>query len=270
MLEILWIIVLFIVIAAVVLVVLFRSVGLRSQVIYEYQRGIIYVRGRFRGIAQPGKYWLLGSKTILPVDVRPVFITIPGQEVLSSDGVTVKISIATQYEISDPDRAINKTQSYATALYLLLQMELRALVSSQKVETILEARADFGKKLLEAVAPKASELGVKLAVIDIKDVMLPGDIKKVFSQVIKAQKEGQAALERARGESAALRNLANAAKMIEDNPNLLQLRALQVMAENGGNTLFFGVPSQAVTAAVARNGNPKERSENEPASGNRD
>src|SRR5512146_2538616 len=106
MLETLWIVALYIVIAAVALVVLFRSVGLRSQIIYEYQRGIIYVRGRFRGIAQPGKYWLLGSKTILPIDVRPVFITIPGQEVLSSDGVTVKISIAAQYEVSDPDLAI--------------------------------------------------------------------------------------------------------------------------------------------------------------------
>jgi regulator of protease activity HflC (stomatin/prohibitin superfamily) len=270
MVEILWITVLFIVVAAVILVVLFRAVGFRSQIIYEYQRGIIYVRGRFRGIAQPGKYRLLGSKTILPVDVRPAFITIPGQEVLSADGVTVKISIATQYEISDPDRAINKTQNYASALYLLLQMELRALVSSQKVEAILEARSELGRKLMETVSPKATELGVKLGVIDIKDVMLPGDIKKVFSQVVKAQKEGQAALERARGETAALRNLANAAKMIEDNPNLLQLRALQVMAENSGNTLFFGVPSNAAVAAVAGNGNSKERFGNEPASGNRD
>lgn len=271
MLEILWTVVLLIVIAAVLVTIVVRVIGLRSQIVYEYQRGLIYAGGRYRGIAQPGKHWLFGAKQIVPVDIRPVFITIPGQEVLSSDGVTLKISIATQYEVADPDLAINRTQNYAMALYLLLQMELRTLVSSQKVESILELREDFGKQFLERVTPKVADLGVKLQAVEIKDMMLPGDIKKVFSQVLKAQKEGQAALERARGESAALRNLANAAKMIEDNPNLLQLRALQVMAENGGNTLFFGVPPQAVTAVSARNKDiRKEGMSNEPERSDRD
>ena len=268
MLETLWALVLFIVIAAVIITIVVRGIGLRSQIVYEYQRGLIYANGRYKGIVQPGRHWLFGEKSIALVDIRPVFITIPGQEVLSSDGVTLKISIATQYEVVDPDRAINRTQNYTMALYLLLQMELRALVSSQKIESILEVREDFGRQFLEKVAPKAAELGVKLLAVDIKDMMLPGDIKKVFSQVLKAQKEGQAALERARGESAALRNLANAAKMIEDNPNLLQLRALQVMSENGGNTLFFGVPPQTVTAATRNKS--KEGISHEPERSDRD
>ena len=268
MLEALWIVVLLIVVLSVLITLVVRVVGLRSQIVYEYQRGLIYVNGRYKGIANPGKHWLFGTRKIVPVDVRPLFITIPGQEVLSSDGVTLKISIATEYEIADPDRAINHTQNYAATLYLLLQMELRSVVSSQTVESILQVREDFGKQFLDRVAPKAAAIGVKLKTVEVKDLMLPGDIKKVFSQVLKAQKEGQAALERARGESAALRNLANAAKMIEDNPNLLQLRALQVMAENGGNTLFFGVPSQTVPVAARKA--TKEGSSHEQERDNRD
>jgi regulator of protease activity HflC (stomatin/prohibitin superfamily) len=76
--------------------------------------------------------------------------------------------------------------------------------------------------------------------------MFPGEMKKAFAQVVKAQKDGQAALEKARGETAALRSLANAARMMDDNPNLLQLRALQALADSGGNTLVLGMPNGSI------------------------
>lgn len=236
-------------------VALWRILHIRSQIVYEYQRGVLYVRGRFRRVLEPGRYWVSGARSIVTVDTRPVFITIPGQEVLSSDGVTVRISLAAQYQVGDPDRAINKAQSYAAALYLLLQMEARSLISTQKIDAILENRDNTRQKLLESVSPKAAELGITLLGVDVKDLMLPGDIKKVFAQVVKAQKEGQAALERARGETAALRNLANAAKMIEENPNLLQLRALQVIAENSSNSLVLNVSGGNIIPAN-KIGNP--------------
>jgi hypothetical protein len=89
-------------------------------------------------------------------------------------------------------------------------------------------------------------LGLKLILADVKDMMFSGEMKKAFAQVVKAQKEGQAALEKARGETAALRNLANAARIMDDNPNLLQLRALQALAESGGNTLVLGLPGVSI------------------------
>jgi regulator of protease activity HflC (stomatin/prohibitin superfamily) len=79
--------------------------------------------------------------------------------------------------------------------------------------------------------------------------MFPGEMKKAFAQVVKAQKDGQAALEKVRGEMAALRTLANAARMMDDNPNLLQLRALQAFADSGGNRLALGLPNGAVPLA---------------------
>jgi hypothetical protein len=144
-------------------------------------------------------------------------------------------------------------------LYLALQVTLRQIIESQKIETLIETRAGIGAKLFESATPKVSAYGIKLVSADVKDIMLVGEMRTAFAQLLKAQKEGQAKLERARGETAALRNLANAAKMIEDNPNLLQLRALQALAESSGNTLVLGVSNQEV-ALRKRNGKAQPES----------
>lgn len=179
----------------------------------------------------------------MPVDVRPEFISIPGQDVLSSDGVTLKASIAAEFEVIDPNVAVNKTANYRSALYLTIQMALREIVGKEKIDDLMQSRSAIGAKLMELTSAKASDYGLKLKLVDVKDIMFPGEMKKAFAQVVKAQKEGQAALERARGETAALRSLANAARMMDDNPNLLQLRALQSIADSSGNTLVFGLPN---------------------------
>src|SRR5260370_635728 len=121
----------------------------------------------------------------------------------------------------------------------------------------LENRAGISAKWRELASGKASALGLKLVSAGVKDVMLSGDMKRAYAQVIKAQKEGQAALERARGETAALRNLANAAHTMDENPNLLQLRALQALADSSGNTLVLGLQSVAIPLAKG-NGKPQQ------------
>ena len=122
-------------------------------------------------------------------------------------------------------------------------MALREIVGKEKIDDLMQSRSAIGAKLMELTSAKASDYGLKLKLVDVKDIMFPGEMKKAFAQVVKAQKEGQAALERARGETAALRSLANAARMMDDNPNLLQLRALQSIADSSGNTLVFGLPN---------------------------
>jgi len=244
----------------VIAIVLYvRMVSFRTVTIFEYQRGLKYVKGRYRETLGPGQYWASRRIHIVPVDVRPMFVTVPGQEVMTTDGVAVKATIAAQYEVVDPNLAINKDISYQGTTYLLFQMSLRKIIGSETLEALLQNRDTAATKLREMVAPQLEARGLRLISADLKDIMLPGDIKKSFGQVLKAQKDGLAALERARGESAALRNLANAAKMIEDNPNLLQLRALQVFGETAGNTLLFGVPQGGVVH-VAKNGGEKRSS----------
>jgi regulator of protease activity HflC (stomatin/prohibitin superfamily) len=112
--------------------------------------------------------------------------------------------------------------------------------------------------LLARVQPDMAKIGINVLAVEVKDVMFAADLKRAFAEVLKAKQEGQAALERARGESAALRNLANAARVLDGNPALMNLRFLQSLtaAQNAGNTLVVGMPGGFVplkAGAPARN-----------------
>jgi regulator of protease activity HflC (stomatin/prohibitin superfamily) len=218
--------------------------ALRVVTVFEYERGLKYSRGRFRGVLPPGVYWFVPPlSAVRKIDVRPAFVSIPGQEVLSADGVTLKASLAAKYEVLAPEVAVNQVENYQAALYLELQLALRQITGSAPIEEILNKRNEFGKRLFDLTAEKVARMGLRLLDVEIKDVMFPGELKKIFTQVVKARQEGLAALEKARGETAALRNLANAAHLVERNPALMQLRLLQVLGQNGGNTVVLGMPS---------------------------
>lgn len=260
MVETLWTLVLI----AVLIVIAFKSLRIRRAIIYEYQRGLKYRKGKFQKVLDAGQYWTFPPTTnIVPIDVRPVLVTIPSQEVISADGVTVKITLVAQFEVSHPDLAINKNANYQQAFYLLMQMAVRQLISGEKVDSIIEQRTSLNDRIAELTKEKIAALGLRLISAEVKDVMLPGELRRTFSQVVKAQKEGQAALERARGETAALRSLANAAKMAEGNPSLLQLRALQLMSESTGNTIMLGVPGASVPMPASKNGGSTASSDSE-------
>jgi regulator of protease activity HflC (stomatin/prohibitin superfamily) len=231
-------------IAAIVLLLIARF-GIRRMTVYEFERGLRYVRGKFKAVLQPGQYWYLPWLTSLrKVDVRPRFASIAGQEVLSGDGVTLKISLAANYEVVKPDRAVNNVQNFQETFYLELQLALRLLVGSVDIDSLMTTRDEISRKLAEMTQAKAEELGLRLISVGIRDITFPGKLKEVFAQVVGARKEGLAVLEKARGETAALRNLANAAKMIESNPSLMQLRVLQTLGASSGNTLVLGLSNQ--------------------------
>lgn len=211
--------------------------------IFEYEKGLKYRKGRFVGILEPGRYFKFSQNTtIVKIDARPRVITIPGQEVLSSDNVSLKVSITAQYEIEDANIAVNKIASYTEALYAAVQLSVRDIIGSLAIDEVLAQRTTINQKLMEATVARAKELGLKITLIGVKDIMFPGELKKIFAKVVEAQKEGLAALERSRGETASLRNLANVSKVLEDNPALLQLRALQ----SPGNTFVFGMPGSGI------------------------
>ena len=229
----------------------FFTKGVRRITIFEYEKGLKYTDGKFAAVLGPGPYWYVPFFVrIERFDIRPCFVSIVGQEVLSSDGVTLKVSLAANYQILDPHTAFNKTQSYQDALYLELQLALREIVGSTEIDSILKSRNEFSAKLMELTQQQVQDLGLQLNSVNLKDIMFPGKLKEIFSQVVNARQEGQAALEKARGETAALRALANAAKMIESNPNLLQLRQLQALSEASGNTLILGLPPQSAPVPV--------------------
>jgi regulator of protease activity HflC (stomatin/prohibitin superfamily) len=260
MVELLWTVVL----AVVLLVVAVKVFPIKRVTVYEYQKGLKYTRGRYSTTLNAGQYWIITTfSSIVPIDIRPQFVTVQGQDVLSADGVTLKVSLAAEFEVADPNVAINKTASFQNSLYLTLQMAVREIVGKEKIDNLIENRAGFSAKLAELTSGKATQYGLKLISADIKDIMFPGEMKKAFAQVVKAQKDGQAALEKARGETAALRSLANAARIIDDNPNLLHLRALQSLADSAGNTIVLGLPNGSIPL-VNRGGQAPSPQRNKP------
>jgi regulator of protease activity HflC (stomatin/prohibitin superfamily) len=227
------------------------ALTIRRCVILEYQRGLLYNQGKFVSILEPGPHFYFSLyQMVKMVDIRTVTVTIPAQEVLSSDNVGIKISLAASYRVSDPYLVINKVFNYQETLYLLIQVNLRDIVGSLSVDDLLAKREEMGKLLFEKSRNQASENGVELFFVNIKDIMFPGELKNIFAQVVNARKEGLAALERARGESAALRNLANAAHALDNNPNLLQLRLIQSLEKSSGNTVVIMPPESGVISKL--------------------
>jgi regulator of protease activity HflC (stomatin/prohibitin superfamily) len=243
---------------------IFKSL-MKRVIIYDYEKGLLYKNGRFHKILESGKYWcnnfqILNTSTgvfinynknmdldstnvntfIKKVDLRPSNITINAQEILSNDNISLKITLVIRFEIQDPYKALNKVQNYYEDLYLQSQIVLRDIVGSSKIDYLLENRNEINSKLTEIITPKAQDIGIKIYFVSIKDIIFPGELKQVFAQVIKAQKEGLALLEKSRGETASIRNLVNASKILDENPSLIYLRMLQALGESKGNTLVLG------------------------------
>lgn len=241
----------------VVLGVLLIKWALRPVTILEFERGLQYTRGRFQGLLTPGLYWVVPPLTMIrTVDLRPTFVSITGQEVLSADGVTLKASLAAQYQVVEPETAMHSSADYQGALYLELQLSLRHSISAASIDALLSQRQSLGQQLMQHTEAKAAALGLRLLAVEIKDLTLPGDLKKIFTQVVKARQEGLAALEKARGETAALRHLANAAHMVERTPALLQLRLLQTLGDTSGHTVILGMPPQGMPVPITPSDTP--------------
>jgi regulator of protease activity HflC (stomatin/prohibitin superfamily) len=226
--------------------------------VFEYQHALRFVHGRLAGSLKPGSYWYLRPATTIQIlEARPKVITIPGQELLSADSVSLKVSLLVEVRVADPKTAALQSADWEQALYATAQTALRATVGTRPMEEVLQARAEMSRQIEEEVTPAAVELGLELRSISIKDIMFPGSLKEAFSQTARAKQEAQAALERARGESAALRSLANSARMLEGNPNLFRMRLLQAASQSGQVVVQVAPPEAEAKAAPAGDGDPE-------------
>lgn len=230
-----WIIPFLVIVVLAAVIIFFRRVTIMA-----YESGLLFSQGKFKRILTPGTHaYLRGWQTVQKLDIRSRFITLAGQEVLTADNISLKVSLVAGFKVGDPFQAVHESVNYQEALYLLLQINLRDIVGGMSVDELLEKRQAIGGELLGRSAEQAKALGLVLSLANIKDVMFPGELKEIFARVVSARKEGAAALERARAESAALRNLANAAKLLQHNPELGQLRLLQTLESHAGNTVVL-------------------------------
>ncbi|MBN2001355.1 slipin family protein [candidate division KSB1 bacterium] len=222
------------------LIYLIFRVTMRKCTVFEFEQGLKYRNGKFVKKLTAGRYYYNRFRAVVhKFDLRPGFLTLAGQEVLTADGISLKISITAGYKIIDAKKAMENSTGYQQALYFMLQISLRDIVGHKTVQDLLENRGEISRALFESCAGKSGSLGLELLSADVRDIMFPGQLKEIFSQVAKARQAGLAALEKARGETAALRHLANAAKLLDDNPSLMQLRMVQSLMDSSGHTIVF-------------------------------
>jgi len=189
-----------------------------------------YVRGEFTRVLEPGQHRRPSKATYLPVQTRAQITSMPVQEVPTADGLTLRVSTAALWTVADARRFVEVASNPVDHVYLAVQVALRDLVVAAEVaESAALVRRDGPAVLLAAARAAAEPLGVDVHAVVVKDVLIPVEVRSAQAELVTARTRGQAELEKARAESAALRSLANAAKLLDDHPALAQLRLVQAL-----------------------------------------
>ena len=218
---------------------IFRPADWRVTV-SELNHTVLILDGKAMRVLAPGRYRFNPLRAqYWTAPASPQAVIIPGQEMLTSDGAAVRITVAAVLRVTDPMAAYRAGQ-WMESLYLEIQIALRNTVATLGLEELLANRSALDISLSNAGEVAGARLGVEVESVRVRDLIAPGELKRAVAEVVQARLAGQAALERARGESAALRSLANAARSAADNPALLQLRLIQQMETTRGNTYVLG------------------------------
>jgi regulator of protease activity HflC (stomatin/prohibitin superfamily) len=216
--------------------------------------GLLFHEGKLSETLGAGRHVRWGNHyRVTLVDGRKALLQVAGQEVLTADNVGVKLSVVLTTQVVDAAKTAQAADNHVAHIYSATQTSVRAVVAGLTLEALLGGRVAIGVQLRDLIEAQAEAVGVQLHAAEVRDVMLPGDLRKAFGETLKAKQEGQAALERARGESAALRNLANAARLVESQPALATLRFLQTLGNaNANQTVVMNDMSAFAPAAKAR------------------
>ncbi|MGV3731783.1 MAG: slipin family protein [Microcella sp.] len=171
------------------------------------------------------------------IDLRPQLLSVPTQEVLTADGVQVRLSLVATAQITDPEAWLFSSASPFEAIYAALQVAVRDRVASIELAALASSRSVLLDGLEGELEPTATALGAAISQISLKDITLPAEVREAIAETALARQRGLAELERARTEAAAFRSLANTAKLLADNPALMELRTLQAATE-GANIVI--------------------------------
>lgn len=205
----------------------------------EYERGLHYVQGRLAGVLGPGRYALWthpeAEVDVKLVDMRAQQVAITGQDLMTRDKVTMRLTLTVEYAVADPALMATAVQDTRDAVYLLVQLAARDYVAGVTLDELLEARDAMTRFLEERTVAKAARFGVRVDAVGVKDVVLPGEMKTLLNRVIEAEKEAAANVVLRREETAATRSLANTARVMADNPVLLRLKELDAMKDIASN-----------------------------------
>lgn len=213
--------------------------------VYDGYQGVLYRSGKFDRVLAPGRYrfFALGDRTRVDLIQTSLQVTPAAQaDVTSADGFLFRIAPSALVTVKDA-RAV-ALDAFRGRFHLLLGEAVVAAVGKVELKSFIEDRGVIAEQIVSALSPQLPEYEIHSVVIT--GVTLPPEIRRLMTEVKRAQLEGLAALERARGEQAALRALANAARMLKDNPDLARLRTLQAFEASKGATLVLGADKHSV------------------------
>ncbi len=203
--------------------------------VIAHQRGLMFVRGKLERVLEPGRYafWSHpGAEVQLSaVDMRSEQVSLVGQELLTRDKVSLRLTLTVEYAIEDPAKVVTSISNVRDAVYLVVQLAARQFVSGVTLDELLEGRDALTRFLEEDSVPKAARLGVRIERVGLKDIVLPGEMKTLLNRVIEAEKEAAANVILRREETAATRSLANTARVMAEQPVLLRLKELESIKE---------------------------------------
>jgi regulator of protease activity HflC (stomatin/prohibitin superfamily) len=226
----------------VVLIVASASI----RIAQEYERGVVFRLGRYTGVRGPGIYFLIPFiERSVRVDLRVVTMDVPSQEAITRDNVTVKVNAVVYFRVVKPEDSVIKVFDHRYATSQISQTTLRSVLGQSELDELLAHREKINQNLQKIIDEQTDPWGVKVSIVEIKDVELPQTMQRAIAAQAEAERERRAKIVHAEGEMQAAEKLAEAAKMMATQPMSLQLRYLQtltVIATEKTNTIVFPLP----------------------------
>jgi regulator of protease activity HflC (stomatin/prohibitin superfamily) len=219
----------------------------------EYERAIIFRLGRYEAIRGPGLFLVLPFlESYEMVDMRTVTVDVEPQEAITKDSVSIKVNAVLWYRISHPNRAVVSVSDYRTAVYQVAQTSLRNIIGQYNLAQVLKERDQINDSLQEIVDKATDPWGIKIEMIEMKDIEIPENMQRAMAREAEAEREKRARMIKSEGELEASMNLAQASRQIMENPISLELRRMQMLTEIGtenNTTTIVLMPAEFVTLA---------------------
>jgi regulator of protease activity HflC (stomatin/prohibitin superfamily) len=237
-------------IVVLVVIIILMLVFSAIRVVQQYERGVIFVLGKLTGAKGPGIFLVPPFVTrMIKVDLRVVTLTVPPQEVISRDNVTIKVTAVIYFYVVDPVAAVVNVMNYMQATTQIGQTTLRNVLGQSELDEILSQRNKINRELQTIIDEHTERWGVKVTAVEIKDVELPPSMQRAMAKQAEAEREKRAKIIHAQGELQASAQLAQAAQVIGSQPATLQLRYLQTLTEiavEKNSTIIFPLPIDLV------------------------
>jgi regulator of protease activity HflC (stomatin/prohibitin superfamily) len=228
----------------VLILIMLALSGIR--IVQQYERGVIFILGRLTGAKGPGLFWVPPMITrMVKVDLRVVTLTVPPQEVITRDNVTIKVTAVLYFQVIDPAQAVVNVVNFMQATTQIGQTTLRNVLGQSELDELLSQRNKINQELQTIIDDYTERWGVKVTAVEIKDVELPSTMQRAMAKQAEAEREKRAKIIHAEGELQASAQLAQAAGVIASQPNALQLRFLQTLTEiavEKNSTIIFPLP----------------------------